>query len=299
MPQERSQASGAIQEKLERLFQDLERLQAQVKTQKSNPVRISQSLRGDLVKICKEWNDEILVAITSTVPTERVNLINSTFQPLKEVSLKRASHIRRDTLINAIEQILEMSEQILFDVVYPRPVQETTNFFSPLISKLEQLNLPQTLSLSLLKESNACFPHSTRAAVILSWSASVALLHDAVELNGFEEFNSNLNRAAQKKGRFERLSAYKTQLPQISTRSRLIQFNEGHLLLVLEEMNFYGEDGGKLLDWCFSLRNQAAHPTDFSPTQRILEMYRGTLEEYVFANRKITALFQQASSKEN
>ncbi|MFN3345819.1 MAG: hypothetical protein ACK412_09240, partial [Chloroherpetonaceae bacterium] len=156
MPQERSQASGAIQEKLERLFQDLQKLQAQVKTQKSNPVRISQSLRDNLIKICKEWNDEILVAITSTVPTERLNLINSTFQPLKEVSLKRASHIRKDTLINAIEQVLEMSEQILFDVVYPRPVQETTNFFSSLISKLERLNLPQTLSLSLLKEANAC-----------------------------------------------------------------------------------------------------------------------------------------------
>lgn len=299
MPQERSQASGAMQEKLERLFQDLEKLQAQVKTQKSNPVRISQSLRDDLIKICKEWNNEILVAITSTVPTERVNLINSTFQPLKEASLKRASHIRKDTLINAIEQVLEMSEQILFDVVYPRPVQQTNNFFSPLISKLERLNLPQTLSLSLLKEANACFAYSPRATVILSWSAAVALLHDAVELNGFEEFNSNLNRAAQKKGRFERLSAYKTQLPQISNRSRLIQFNEGHLLLVLEEMNFYGEDGGKLLDWCFTLRNQAAHPTDFSPTRLILETYRAALEEYVFANKKITAPTHQGASKEN
>ncbi len=293
MPPENSQASKSISEKLEGLFKSLEKIQTRVKAQKSDPVRFSKELREGITKICKTWNDEILTVIAPIVSNERLNLINGTFYPLKEVSLKRISHIRKAALVNAIDQVLAISEQILFDVVYPKPVQEKNDFFSALITKLEKLNLSETLPLSLLEEANACFRFSLRAPVVLSWSATIAFLHNAIELKGFDEFNSAANRAAQKKGRFESLNAYKNQPPQISNRSRLIQFNEGHLLLVLEEMNFYNEGAGKLLNWCFMLRNHAAHPTDFSPTQSILEVYRSVLDEYIFANKTITALFVQ------
>lgn len=293
MPKEISQASGTTQAKLEALFQELEKLQTRVKTQRSDPIRFSKELRDDIGRICKRWNNEILFSIAPVVATERLNLIDGAFQPLKQISLKRNSHIRKATLIDLIEQILSISEQILFEVVYPRPVQEATDFFSSAISKLERLNLSETLSLSLLKEANACIRHSSRAAVMLSWSAAMGFLHDAIEQRGFDEFCKSAHRAAQKKGRFERLNAYKNQPPQISARAQLVHFNEGHLLLALEEMNFYNEDAGRLLDWCFTLRNQAAHPTDFRPTPRILETYRAALEEYIFGNEKIISALKK------
>lgn len=112
--------------------------------------------------------------------------------------------------------------------------------------------LKGTAAFEIVQESVLCFDQKLfRAAVVLSWSGAVSILHTHI----FSSCLTNFNEAAKK--RFE---TEKNKFKPIKKLDDLSSISESNLLLVLRDIGVLDKNIHERLGGCLKLRNSCAHP---------------------------------------
>jgi len=123
-----------------------------------------------------------------------------------------------------------------------------------------------------------------RASVVLAWSAAADRMHRVVEKLGVAEFNRKSAAAkAKKTGRFARFNK-EFNVGSLSELSATVFDND--LLWVLEFWGLIDANQHERLQFCFTMRNNAAHPGEAPITSENLASFYSDLDQMVFKNPK-------------
>jgi hypothetical protein len=261
-------------DQLELFFERLNALDRDLSKFKGSEVRKSETI-AEIKAISRDWLriSEGLRAI-DVLPHESLNFIDS---QLKNLFQSTNARTRASAYQKKLAPIISsFTERVVIPVIRfegsPSQVasRQLLGEFAGKVSADEE---------TYLEEAARCLAsRCNRAAIILLWAAAMSRLHQAIEKQGFNAYNTALDEATQKKGSpFNRVS--KTPVASLPELQRCRDFD---LIVVGMELWKYDFQVFEELERLLGIRNSAAHPGMLKPSALDVQQYASKVSSYVF-----------------
>lgn len=239
--------------------------------------------REDLVKEsmenCKRWFDDIRPSLQLLkVNQEIIDAFDIYFKKLLDNVYNIASEFHK-----ADSLVFELFKSMKFWLI-PNlyPLQESS---LKLKSLDDLLRITSDVERNYLVEAFGCVRYRFfRAAIVLGWNAAIHRIHSVLTRDGLEKFNEASSEMKKiKKGRFKRFTREFTITSMNELSSTVFDTN---LLQVIEYMGLISKDQHDRLDTCYTLRCDAAHPSNVPISYENLASFFSDLKSVVFENEK-------------
>lgn len=234
------------------------------------------STQHKMREICRLWFGDIKNALNQ-IDNEIIGEYSKNFKQLLIYS--RKSSVKRSVL-NLLDEIMKDYQEELINTL------EVSDFNSTLgidiIPYLEDLEEDEK---KYLEEAAKCANNNClRASVILGWCAMIDHIHKKIFAEGLSNFNlATKEMKSRSYGRFKRFNKQYS----IESLSELREVFDTDLMWVLEYIQYIDKNQHERLRYCFTLRNNAAHPGEATIKPENLYSFYSDISEIVLKNDKL------------
>jgi hypothetical protein len=257
-----------IDKRLDSLYNDLNKSPSKFVTKKQ--------LMEDAQQIARLWFETVEPYAESFAIKEIVERkYHKLFEQLLELSLKPSWKVTyHKTIISICESI---KKEIILEVIKSA---DKVNTSSNLPNILENVSEEEK---EYLVEALGCAEHGfLRASMVLLWCAAINRMHKTVERLGIDEFNKKSQEMKKiTTGRFKKFTA---SVEVVSLNDLEATVFDSNLLWILEYWGLIDSNQHDRLQFCFTMRNHAAHPGDAATTEQNLASAFSDIKTMVFDN---------------
>ena len=255
----------------------LEKIRTEMESLTSENV-YKTSVKTTIHQVCTKWFEEIEPVLTRFgVPDETKTKYHVLFTTLLLLAVKTS---RKATYLKTLSEITRRFQDDLVVVVMTSAGRIVS--VAQMAKILEHATNEER---DYLNEALGCAEHGyLRASTVLGWSAAVHRMHKIIEKLGFEEFKKKGDEMkALTEGRFKRFNK-KFAVNSLSELEATVFDND--MMWVLEYWGLIDANQHERLSFCFTMRNNSAHPGEAPITEENLASFYSDLKNIVFDNPK-------------
>lgn len=275
---------GFIQ-KIKKYFEQFEELWFHVN--KLSTVQVTNKrIKEDINNVSEKWFSEYANRLHSYgISQEVINKFNNAFKELLKLS---SCNSRRNSYIKQMEVIRQNYNNEIIIFLQTNTYEQSAPEINKLSKEVKELleKIEDKEENEYLCEALGCWENGFyKAAVVLTWCATIDRIHKVIELVGFDQFNQTSEfMKAQTTGRFKRFN--KNQ--NVHSISELRMVFDSDILAILEGMQMIDVNQKTRLNSCFEMRCHSGHPGEAPITKYNVLSCFSDVVEIIFTNTKFS-----------
>ena len=257
-----------------------ERLRALRKAVTENPSeQISKvALRNEAAAIADLWVEKLRSPLEYRfrLPKETIEVYANGFKRLHILS--RPNNLKSSYLATANSLLLKFKDRLVLPI---QQFSEATDQVFDLFNLIRGLS--DASESDYLREAVDCAARGfRRASVVMGWCAAIDRIHRKIQTLGLDKFSqTSVFMKNQTSGRFK---SWNKEFA-IFTLSELQQVFDTDLIWICEGMGLVdANQGDRLKNFCYMLRNQSAHPSEAPIEEPHLVAFFADINAIIFAN---------------
>lgn len=256
--------------------------------QKNRSLLINQKrLREEARALVTQWDEKLRSPLEHKFKLPSAD-ISDMAEQMKQLYRLSLNPNRKTSYMNTLNSSLrKFNNRFMVPVSFTAPaIQPSPNMgtdfdIRSIFPDLSGLNESEYMKEAIICAEAGCL----RAAVVLGWCAVIDEMQSYFIRKGFDHLNRlSDNLQKNQSGKFKRWN----KKFNITTKSELqTLIRDADLITLVEGDNIITYNQAKTLHWCLHIRNQSAHPGEFSLTKDHLKVFFSDIRYIIIENQKL------------
>jgi len=245
------------------------------------------NLRNAALELVTQWDEKLRSPLEHKFKLPSAD-INDMAEQMKQLYRLSLSSNRKTSYMKILNSSLnKFDERFMVPVNFTTPVMQSppnmgTDFdIRSIFPDRSGVNESEYMKEAIICAEAGCL----RAAVVLGWCAVIDEMQSYFIRKGFDHLNRlSDNLQKNQSGKFKRWN----KKFNITTKSELQTIiRDADLITLAEGDNIITYNQAKTLHWCLHIRNQSAHPGEFSLTKDHLKVFFSDIRYIIIENQKL------------